>query len=539
MLKKICSLLSLFMCIVMIITILPACGNDTPAAEQPPVDEQNETNGSAEQQQDIEDSDTTKLVDEELTITIMKGEHPSQPINPDAPIYNEIYKKTGIKVDIQGVPGSDYEQKARTLLATDSMPDVMQIYFNEIREFANTGIFLPISDYLDEYAPNFKRIKEEIPQLKSFEIDGKLYYFPQLARHMNKMGQVPMIRLDILEELNLDMPEDFDQLYETLKKIKEAYPDVYPFTNRNGTNNLLTCVAYPMGSGAGIYFDKDIDGGRYVYGSVTQDFKEILGYLNKLFEEQILDPDYAVATAQQWQEKLSTGRAFFYYDNPSFAINFNKALQEENPDYRFGPMPIMKNSKGAKRNLFYDSHWYQEGYVISSKTKNPEAVIRLYDWFYSEEGADLLNFGILGTHYTKENGEYKVSQDLIDKSMQQSDPYRAYMGELGAGLLAIAPYIDERNQWPFMADEVKAWYDQWAQDEGMFERTVAPIFTEEEIEKLKELTTKVDTILTNEIDKFIMGERPLDEFDQIAEKAIEAGALEIERIYNDALARMQ
>ena len=46
-------------------------------------------------------------------------------------------------------------------------------------------------------------------------------------------------------------------------------------------------------------------------------------------------------------------------------------------------------------------------------------------------------------------------------------------------------------------------------------------------------------MLEQEYDKFIMGVKDISEYDVIIDKAIEMGALELEQIYNDALARLQ
>ncbi len=532
--KKITRIISLAVCLGMILTAFAACGTSNGGSDRSNTTAAGTTKtGSA----DIEISGAkAKLLEKEMTIKIMGAENPSQPFAANAPVFDAIFEKTNVKVEMQIVPGSDYEQKTKTLIATNSMPDAI-MKTPSIKDYASSGVFLAISDYIDQYAPNFKKLQEQIPDINKSYIDGKLYVFPSLARYQNKMGRVPMIRADLLRELNLQTPTSFEELYTVLKKMKEAYPDIYPWSNRNGTGNLLTCVAYSMGSGHGIYYDKDVDGGRYVYGALQPEFKEVLSYLNRMYGEKLLDPDYAVATADQWKEKMSSGKAFFYFDNPSFAINFNKALRDENTGYGFTPMETLTNSKGEKRNLYYSEHW-MENMVISAAVKQPENVVKFMDWLYSEEGSDITNFGVENKDFTKSNSEYTISPELIQKHLQDSDPWRGYMGELGTGLLGFSMYIDERTQWPFMAEETKSWYDLWKNDKAMDNYVLDPVFTVEETEKLKEIKTRVDTIITNELDKFILGNSTIDQFDSVAAKIKEAGAQEMEEIYNLANGRL-
>ena len=64
-------------------------------------------------------------------------------------------------------------------------------------------------------------------------------------------------------------------------------------------------------------------------------------------------------------------------------------------------------------------------------------------------------------------------------------------------------------------------------------------FNEEERERLKRLITDVDNILDPALDGFFVGTRSMDEFDSVMQQAIEAGAEEIEEIYNAAEARLR
>jgi len=107
-----------------------------------------------------------------------------------------------------------------------------------LKEFAKTGMFLAVSDYMDQI-PNFSKYVQENPEIKRLYIDGKLYRFPVGVQNHVQLTQAPVIRTDILQKLNLAVPTTFDELYAVLKKMKEAYPDSYPFSSR-GIGNLGT-----------------------------------------------------------------------------------------------------------------------------------------------------------------------------------------------------------------------------------------------------------------------------------------------------------
>lgn len=471
---------------------------------------------------------------QEMTLKLLRPEHPSQPVKQDTPVIRAIANKTGVKLQVESVPQTGYNDKKRALIATNNIPDVIQVVQADLNEFAKTGIFLPISDYLDRM-PNFKKVMQDNPEIKRLYVDGKLYGLPAVVQNNLQYGKAPVIRTDILQKLNLQVPTTFDELYTVLKKMKEAYPDSYPFSSRGLA--FLDAVAFGMGGGVGIYYDPDVDGGKYVYGSNRPEFKKVLTYLNKLFQEKLLDPDFAVTTTQTWGEKNSTGKSFFIYDNNSFAINYNQALQKDNPQAKFDVIPYFKNEAGKTRGYLYPRGWLNENYAISSKVKNPEAVIKFYDWLYSPEGAEVSNFGILGETYEKVNGEPKVLDSVIAKYKTAADPVRTMMSELGAGFLALSPLVDERPVTQMSDPIVVKWSEQLKKGPGAYVWPgIGPSFTKEENDKIKEITSKTGPI-EEDILKFIMGSKPLSDFDAFAASLDKAGVAQLEKIFNDALAR--
>jgi hypothetical protein len=205
-------------------------------------------------------------------------------------------------------------------------------------------------------------------------------------------------------------------------------------------------------------------------------------------------------------------------------------------------IPPLKNSKGQIRSYRYQRDWLNNNYAISSKVKDPKAVVRLFDWLYSEEGMRVSNFGVEGESYTVVNGKPTPVQALLDKHKdKQGGIAAAIRGELGTGLLSYAVYIDELWEAlitdPYMlkmADQIGEYTDK-----GQIQfQNYNPPFNKEETASLKKLETKVNTTFEQEIDKFIMGLKPMSEYDEFAKK-LYTDASEIEKIYNDALKRLQ
>lgn len=73
----------------------------------------------------------------------------------------------------------------------------------------------------------------------------------------------------------------------------------------------------------------------------------------------------------------------------------------------------------------------------------------------------------------------------------------------------------------------------------MGEPAINPPLTDEENEIVVEINTRINTIWESEIDQFIMGNQPMSEFPALQQKLIDAGAEQLEEIYNTALDRVK
>ncbi|MCU6794369.1 extracellular solute-binding protein [Paenibacillus sp. WQ 127069] len=487
-----------------------------------------------------------------VTVTWMRYEHPSQPLIANSMVVQESLKRKNIKLEIQSTPQSNYDDKKKTLIATNTLPDVLLVKQDDISNFADTGVFLDLTPYLDKM-PNFKKVIADNPEINKNKIDGKLYGFP-LAQKLgaSQSGQVPVIRVDLLKKLNIPTPTTYEELYQAFKKLKEAYPDTFPFTSRaanglTGTENLINPIAFGMGSGytnvsgAKIYYDPALK--QYKFGPAMPQFKDAVTYLNKLYREKLLDPDYTTSTSQIWQEKLSSGKSLYYMDNTGFGVNFNTALQKKDPDAQFDMLPILASDKGVKRGLLYQLDHLSESYAISASVKNPDKIIEYIDWIYSEEGTKLFSWGIENEHYTMVDGKPVRKEEFANKFKDKTDPFAAIKSELGTSYLGFALYADDTVDIPGQAKLMTEWTNKnlaYIKDGSAFRMAYDPAFTKEEREKLKQLRTQLDAYLTQTMDKFIMTDGAIDkEWAAFIQQCKDKGSEEIEKIYNTALARVK
>lgn len=494
------------------------------------------------------------ISDEPMEVSIMMMDSPSQPLKNDAPAHQAIFKKTNVKLNLQIVPSSSYKDKKSILLGTNNFPDLIYLQgIDDVVTYGGTGIFEPLSQYVNEAdMPNFYKFWQQYPEMKKYLLEDELYVFPVVAREETANGVAPVIRTDLLKKNGIETPQTFDELLEALKKLKEIYPDCVPWTMRKGTVNLLKTTSYMLGSGydsTGIYYDKDVDGGKYVFGPASQNFKEVLRYLNKAYEAGVLDPDFVTNTAEQMESKLSSGKALFYLDNSGFGQNYTKSLRKiaGNEEATMQIIPIPENSFGERRAMAYAAELPGRFYALNASAKNKKEVIKFIDWMYSKEGSDISNYGVEGVSFEyNAQGEPEFKKDYVMqfKDAQPSDYYAIY-ADLG---------ITKLN-WSLWACNTKTWFDiqkidgNWDEvadeywgiveaDKAYTQPQLYPPLGEEESEKMKDILVDVNTMLEQEYNKYIMGQEPIDNWDNVIATLEGMGIRELEQIYNDAEAKI-
>lgn len=526
--------------------LLTACGNN--AGNAGSTNQGKEPNGG--EAQNSGSTASAKMFDETLTVRWMLPEDSSQAIALDSSAIEAIYDLLNVKLELIPVPKSDFDAKKSVLLATDELPDVIDhLSINDIRQYADLGLFVNISDYPQEAADYLELMNAEdrIGETKKFLIDDKIYGFRNLEYSRIGIAPLGMIRGDLLEEQGIAVPQTWDEVYTALLKIKEKHPDVYALTSRRGTNYMLGQFAYPLGSGGfptfnterGIYFEPKQD--KFIYGPTDPSFEKVVAFFANAYKDGLLDPDYATMDKDQMFQKATTGKLVFVYDNNSYAARvFNPTIQKNDPNARFDLLKPPAYAAGETRAYRYEKDWDNLA-VISSKAKEPEKIVKFINWMYSEEGRLVTNFGVENKDYDLVDGKPTIKQEIVDRHTNDPDPFAGIQGELGVGYLSFAKYIDEYT-YTQVTDpsfiEMGKQVDQYTADQLIDFQPNWPPFTTEEAEKVKELELKLSNVFNQEIDKFITGKRSLEDWSKLVDQLKGQGVQELEELFNTAYARV-
>ena len=387
----------------------------------------------------IDEQETTesgKVSDTTIKISMLYADNASYPYKSDWLVWDEIKKATNVELDMQVVPDSDYTTKQQIIFNSGDIPDIVTKTIAKTED-AQSGILLPISDYLDKM-PNFKKYIEEndyTAEIESLrEADGKFYTLPNRCHDIRVQNHSWLIRKDIFEKNNIPIPTTLDEVYQAGKKLKEIYPDSKPIINRFGAGNILSVIAPGFGTSGGwgltnngYVYDEKSD--KWVVAPTSDNYKEMLMYMNKLYEEGVLDPEFTTLESATYEQLVTQGKTFIMIDWIGNQIRYNLEGKKLEADFDVEPIFPVKGSDGdyASRPTLK----YENGWVLPTSIKDKpyfSTVLRFIDWFYTDEAAQLLTFGVEGETFEKDAAG---NLGFIDKTKDISKEFGLYNGSLG------------------------------------------------------------------------------------------------------------
>src|SRR5690625_2442288 len=107
----------------------------------------------------------------------------------DSKIREIVEGKANVKLDIEWVPNSNYNEKLNSAFATNTLPQVVSIgseQLDQFREAIRDGQFWEVGPYLEDYE-HLAQLKD--PIIENTMIDGKVHGLYQ-GRPLSRMGIV-------------------------------------------------------------------------------------------------------------------------------------------------------------------------------------------------------------------------------------------------------------------------------------------------------------------------------------------------------------
>jgi len=336
-------------------------------------------------------------------------------------------------VTVEAIPsGGAATQKFSTMIVSDQLPDVIWGERGaDVERLRAAGKLVPLDPYLDKY-PNLKKWAGEKTLNMLRSEDGKLYQFPNwyTSTPMGNGGYI--INKKIYEELGSPKLETFDDLYEYLKQVKQAFPKITPFETSiagQGIHVLYTGFAenYPIQfiGQLGV-----VNGNQLTSLFMDPVFRKMAKYASKLSREKLITQDTFTQTLDQVREKVTSGKVAVVaaHNVTDLGRRGTTALKKKDPDAGY-TMIWPLHDEGVDKNKVYPTQYDSLGWnvsVITTAAKNPEGIFAYLDWLTGEEGERIIFWGPEGMYW--EGADEEGAPQFTERYHKETEELNQYMG---------------------------------------------------------------------------------------------------------------
>lgn len=521
--KKSYGLISCLLTAALFAGTLAGCGGAAaePAESKEAVTEEKTAAAAAKDQTADE---ITFPLKEQVEITIATEDGTVASLADDLPLWQEIEKRTNVKINWDVTAPAQYVEVMKLRVsAGGNLPDVMLLPNGlNLGELGGEGMIVPLEGYIEEYGENIQKMYEQFPQVKSLtSADGHIYSINTVSENAYFMPYCFIIRKDWLDRLGLKEPETIDEWMTVLRAFRDEDAD--------GDGDASDEIPFSVGGHAwyttfwaqawglhlfysdGWYPDEN---GQMQYEFISDEAKEFYIWLNNFYKEGLLDPEFlTLGDETKLYEKVARNEVGAFSAYPAQIPTLEEALRANGvEDAELVPLIPPKGPYAQMTEILGDMA--VNGYVVTSSCEHPEVVVALINWLMGEEGTEMMNLGIEGETYVKnDDGSYSFTE-LVTKNpdgLSASEVLSSYGCQLGLpyimsssrGEAMLFEYPDDmREKIVSVSDATRPYATS-----GL----VLPPATEEESEKISGLSGDLATYIWEMTGKFTVGTADIEE----------------------------
>jgi len=371
-----------------------------------------------------------------VSIDVVRSTNMSQSYSDDI-FRNFVKEMFDLTLNYSYYPSSSFLEKLSLSFATDSYGDMMEIVdIATINRYAKDGFILPLNEYIDAKLTNYKKAysESEWDYLMSSQTDasGKLFVLPVRMASGSTGSNIFFYRSAQFEKAGVKVPTTVQELYDGLMAIKAKLNPKVTMPNQWGLANVYSGFDCAFRTQNGIWKDPD-EGGRLVYGPVTDKFRQLLQYMNKLYESDLLAKEFSTMSDQQFWKEYAAGNTYVCWRFPGFQVRLNGILKaakiEQDWEYDTGNLLLSAYPDKGPLQQRYGS-FYSSGTALTDKLEPAELdrVLEYLDWSCTEEGQIFHEFGIEGETYERKDGIPTFIGKYSDAT--ETSPAGSYYGNL-------------------------------------------------------------------------------------------------------------
>ena len=421
---------SLMLVSAMVAGMLAGCGSDSGSSKG---GSSTETGSAAEASSSGETADDA---DDKSPITFEYFNADGKNGNWDNPVAKAITEATGVTLDVSYPVASqgDAKEDVALMIANDEYPDMIYAK-GSATDLYQAGALIDMTDLIEKYGPNIKKMYgAEMEKLKWSQDDPGIYQLSYAGVNQKTLttGGSCQIQWAALKENDYKYPKTLDEYEKMIKSYLAAHPKTEDGLDMIGITMSASDWHWmiTLGNPAGLIADASPDNGQWIiddeynvhYKHVTDEEKEYFKWLCRMYNEGILDPNFATQTDDDYIAKVASGRVVAITDAEWHYSQCEATLVADGKvDQTYVGLPVTLREDQVEKALLYQGTTVGWGIGITKSCEDPVRAIKFLDYLCSDEGQILYHWGIEGENYfLDDNGQPYRTDEEVAKA--QSDP---------------------------------------------------------------------------------------------------------------------
>lgn len=481
-----------------------------------------------------------------------------------------IFEKMNVDITFHCPAYGEEQTNFGLMVAAGNYPDIARhgenpggYFINGAEKAIEDGIIVEMTDIIESHMPNYKMLRDSDDEMRKSTIldSGKswaifTFNFPTAELPWNGL----VIRKDWLDNLNIDIPETLKEWEDALTAFRDNYNGGALWTPASGLHfNSEFLSAWNLGTA---FFQEN---GRIKFGPIEDGFKEYVTMFNDWYGKGLIHRDFTSNTDTLRVDKALMANGEIAASNSQIATARNAMVlrgEVEDPDFWLEPVVAPVMNKGDIQHFGLKNTRARAAITIFADSPYIVECAKVLDYFYSQDGIMLVNYGIPDEHWYIRDGDLDtVFHELMYKTPEPggmrdafmngkvimtdsflSDPESAFPKNttgftfVGVNLLDNVLMVGARGDRSYdisasLSGEV------WSMAACDYNLPNSLSMTAEENSRFSSLYTDIETYVAECTAKMIVGIMPIDDFDKMVDEIYVMGIEECIDIQQAALDR--
>lgn len=458
--------------------------------------------------------------------------------------YDVAEERTGIHVDYISGPEefNDVYSEIDQRVISGDLPDAVMTKLVQTSVYGPQGVFADLAPYIEKYAPNLQKYIDDNPDYKALVTDkaGHIY---GLCKETPIFADLIGYRVDQFKAAGIDPDsivtiDDFTKALETLKAYYgKDNPNYYPLTGRD------TAIRFASWFGAASNISSTESNGIYINGHYKDGSIDIMSdgaykmveTMKKWYDEGLIQPEWVAGTFGEadWEAAMLNGNGSVFYDYYNRAEWFMENGGPGNdPNYQMGILNFIKDDNGNPQKMTVSMKYNDECVTAVNANCSEDkikTILTFIDYFYTEEGEILANYGVEGESFkTDANGGKEF---IVDYQTEEATPAGEKRWSFLSDRFTVCKPVDNEAFFKWNAPLIAEATGRLFTDENLGTSYVLR-FTDDQSKEITNLLASVYDAQMSGITQFIDGTRELtpDNWADFQQEMNDMGLSRIEEI---------